>query len=174
MRLGFSFDLGGMRVVVVVGGGATGLGVAWDLLSRGIPVTVVEQEDVGHGTSGRFLGLLHSGARYAVRDTAAALECWRENQILRRMAPSAVETVGGYFVDVGDDPDEEFLGQWLEGCRTAGIPVQEEPIGQVRSRIQDLHAKSRRAFRVPDAVLEGFRLLHLLQANIERQGGGSC
>ena len=49
--------------VVVVGAGATGLGVAWDLVLRGIEVMVVEQGDIAHGTSGRFHGLLHSGAR---------------------------------------------------------------------------------------------------------------
>ena len=158
-------------MVVVVGGGATGLGVAWDLQSRGIPVTVVEQGDLGHGTSGRFHGLLHSGGRYVVRDPAAARECWQENQLLRRIAPSAIEDTGGYFVDGGPDSDPKFLGLWLHGCRTAGIPVREEPLSRVRALVPDLNPGSRRAFWVPDAVLEGFRMLQLLAGHLERQGG---
>jgi len=51
-------------VVAVIGGGATGLGVLWDLTLRAVPALLVEQEaGLGRGTSGRFHGLLHSRAR---------------------------------------------------------------------------------------------------------------
>ena len=52
--------------VLVIGGGATGVGVAWDAALRGYDVTLVERGDLAEGTSGRFHGLLHSGGRYAV------------------------------------------------------------------------------------------------------------
>ena len=54
--------------VVVIGGGATGTGILRDLALRGIDSLLVEQNDLATGTSGRFHGLLHSGARYVVKD----------------------------------------------------------------------------------------------------------
>ena len=54
--------------VIVIGGGATGTGILRDLALRGISSILLEQNDFATGTSGRFHGLLHSGARYAVKD----------------------------------------------------------------------------------------------------------
>ena len=58
--------------VVVIGGGATGTGILRDLALRGIDSMLVEQNDLATGTSGRFHGLLHSGARYVVKDLNSA------------------------------------------------------------------------------------------------------
>ena len=58
--------------VVVIGGGATGAGTLRDLAMRGVKALLLEQRDLVHGTSSRFHGLLHSGARYAVKDAEAA------------------------------------------------------------------------------------------------------
>ena len=69
--------------VLVIGGGATGAGVAWDAALRGFDVVLVDRADLAEGTSGRFHGLLHSGGRYAVKDPRAAEECIAENRILR-------------------------------------------------------------------------------------------
>lgn len=157
-------------MVVVIGGGATGLGVAWDLTLRGIPVTVVESREIGSGTSGRFHGLLHSGARYAVADPVSALQCREENARLRHVAASAIEPVGGYFVAV-DDAGESYVPAWLKGARDSGIPVQEVSLEHVRGRLPGVATNARRAFAVPDAVLEGFNLLQLLSANITQRGG---
>ena len=44
--------------VLVIGGGATGTGVAWDAALRGLKVVLVERRDLTHGTSGRYHGLL--------------------------------------------------------------------------------------------------------------------
>src|ERR687886_471603 len=49
--------------VLVVGGGATGAGIAWDAALRGYEVILVDRADLAEGTSGRFHGLLHSGGR---------------------------------------------------------------------------------------------------------------
>ena len=75
--------------VVVIGGGATGAGTLRDLAMRGVKALLIEQRDLVHGTSSRFHGLLHSGARYAVKDAEAGRECIEENRILRLCAPSA-------------------------------------------------------------------------------------
>ena len=58
--------------VLVIGGGATGAGVAWDAALRGYDVVLVERGDLAEGTSGRFHGLLHSGGRYVVKDAVSA------------------------------------------------------------------------------------------------------
>jgi len=92
--------------VLVIGGGATGTGVAWDASLRGLDVVLVERRDLAEGTSGRFHGLLHSGARYVVKDPVAARECITENRILRRVAADCIEDTGGLFVTTAwDDPD---------------------------------------------------------------------
>ena len=49
--------------LLVIGGGATGAGVAWDAALRGFDVVLVDRADLAEGTSGRFHGLLHSGGR---------------------------------------------------------------------------------------------------------------
>ena len=100
--------------VVVVGGGATGVGILRDLSMRGIDALLIEKLDMVNGASSRYHGLLHSGARYAVRDQEAAKECIEENTILRRIGKSCVEAISGMFVQVeGDDPD--FVDPWVKG-----------------------------------------------------------
>ena len=84
--------------VVIIGGGATGCGIARDLTLRGIHHYLVEKGDFANGATGACHGLLHSGARYVVNDPEAAAECIAENRILRRSAKKCVETTGGHFV----------------------------------------------------------------------------
>lgn len=157
-------------MVVVIGGGASGLGVAWDLLLRSVPVTVVERDDIGSGTSGRFHGLLHSGARYVVSDVTAARECWEENRILKRVANAAIKPTGGYFVSV-DDEGDAYVEDWIEGAAAIQMPTEEVPRDQVLRLFPNLNPSLQRGFRVPDGVLEGFTLLHLLRRNIQDAGG---
>ena len=64
--------------VAIIGGGSTGVGIARDLSMRGFDVTLFEQGNLTHGTTGRMHGLLHSGGRYAVADQASATECIEE------------------------------------------------------------------------------------------------
>src|SRR5258706_8385343 len=90
--------------ILVIGGGATGLGVAWDAALRGYKTLLVEKGDLAHGTSGRYHGVLHSGGRDVVRDPRSALDCYRENLILKRIMPSAIEDTGGYFAAVCPAP----------------------------------------------------------------------
>ena len=102
--------------VLVIGGGATGAGVAWDAALRGFDVVLVDRADLAEGTSGRFHGLLHSGGRYVVKDPHAAEECVAENAILRRVAADCIEDTGGFFVTTPFD-DPAYGDRFAEGCR---------------------------------------------------------
>ena len=86
--------------LVVIGGGATGVGVVRDAAMRGLSAILVERVDLAQGTTGRYHGLLHSGGRYVVSDPHSATECAEENAILKRIHPDAVECTGGLFVAV--------------------------------------------------------------------------
>ena len=70
--------------VIVIGGGATGAGIARDCARRGIRVLLIERFDISTGATGRNHGLLHSGARYAVTDQESAEECIKETFNIRQ------------------------------------------------------------------------------------------
>jgi glycerol-3-phosphate dehydrogenase len=152
--------------VVVIGGGATGAGVLRDAAMRGFKALLVERGDFGTGTSGRYHGLLHSGARYAVKDPPSAGECSSENLILRRIAAAAIEDTGGLFVTTPDD-DPKYAERFVVACREAGIPVEEIPIADALRREPLLNPAIRRAFAVPDASCEPWALI---DANIRAAG----
>jgi glycerol-3-phosphate dehydrogenase len=156
--------------LLVIGGGATGLGVAWDACLRGIKVLLVEQSDLGQGTSGRYHGLLHSGGRYVVSDPPSARDCARENEILRRLAPSTIEDTGGLFVSAPTDPPN-FPDRWLSACREAGVSAEEMTLPQLLKAEPLLNPALTRAFRVRDGSLDSFDLLHLLAEAIRSAGG---
>jgi glycerol-3-phosphate dehydrogenase len=155
--------------VVVVGGGATGTALVRDLAMRGVRCLLVEEGDLANGTSGRFHGLLHSGARYVVRDPLSARECSRENAVLRRIARFCVEDTGGLFCWLEGD-EEDYPPRFLEGCRGAGIEVGEIAVEEARRREPLLGPRLRRVFEVPDATIEPFDLLRGCVASAEAHG----
>ncbi|WP_298338023.1 FAD-dependent oxidoreductase [Ferrimicrobium sp.] len=155
--------------VIVIGAGATGLGVAWDLTLRGIEVIVLEAQEIGAGTSGRFHGLLHSGGRYLVTDPSAAKECYQENMLLRDIASEAVVTTGGYFVKKYGD-DDVFESNWLGQAEKLGVPVHPVSVGDLRAEMGMLTEQIERSYWVPDGVLEGFKMLAMLVQAIQARG----
>ncbi|MGH2946578.1 MAG: anaerobic glycerol-3-phosphate dehydrogenase subunit GlpA [Solirubrobacteraceae bacterium] len=142
--------------VLVIGGGATGAGVAWDAALRGFDVVLVERGDLAEGTSGRFHGLLHSGGRYVVKDPVAAEECVVENAILRRVIPDCIEDTGGLFVTTPDD-DPAYGDRFLKGCRATGLPAEEIAVADALRREPRLNPAIRRAFTVPDASIDAWK-----------------
>jgi glycerol-3-phosphate dehydrogenase len=142
--------------VLVIGGGATGAGVAWDAALRGFDVVLVERGDLAEGTSGRFHGLLHSGGRYVVKDPVAAEECVVENAILREVIPDCIEDTGGLFVTTPDD-DSEYGDRFLEGCRKANLPAEEIGVDEALRREPRLNPGIKRAFTVPDASIDAWK-----------------
>jgi glycerol-3-phosphate dehydrogenase len=158
--------------VLIVGGGATGAGLLRDLSRRGLRGLVIDKGDLGSGTSGRYHGLLHSGARYVARDPQAATECIRENRTIRRIAPACVEDTSGLFVATPDDPDD-YVDLFAARCAAAGIPCEEVPLPEVFRLEPALNRRIRRAFRVPDASLEPWQLIEANLADAAAHGSGA-
>ena len=77
--------------MVVIGGGATGIGTAVDAASRGYDVLLLEQSDFGKGTSSRSTKLVHGGVRYLQKgNVSLVMGALKERGILRRNAPHLV------------------------------------------------------------------------------------
>jgi glycerol-3-phosphate dehydrogenase len=84
--------------VLVIGGGITGAGVARDAAMRGLRTVLVEQNDLGSGTSSRSSRLVHGGLRYLeTGEYRLVLEANRERRTLLRIAPHLVWPVSFVF-----------------------------------------------------------------------------
>jgi glycerol-3-phosphate dehydrogenase len=77
--------------IAIIGGGATGVGIAVDAASRGYSVCLFEQSDFGKATSSRSTKLIHGGVRYLQQgNIALVMEALKERGILRNNAPHLV------------------------------------------------------------------------------------
>jgi len=77
--------------MIVVGGGATGVGVAIDAASRGYDVLLLEQSDFGKGTSSRSTKLAHGGVRYLEQgNVGLVMDALKERGLLLQNAPHLV------------------------------------------------------------------------------------
>lgn len=77
--------------LLVIGGGATGVGVAIDGASRNLRTLLLEQSDFGKGTSSRSTKLVHGGVRYLQQGNVTLVrDALRERALLRRNAPHLV------------------------------------------------------------------------------------
>ncbi len=143
--------------VVIIGGGATGTGILWDLALRGIPAILLEQKDLANGATGRCHGLLHSGGRYVVKDAEAARECRSENEIIKHIAPHCVQDTGGLFVMCRQD-DPKFFDQWFESCEKNGLPSQRLSADEALDLEPNLPRDILGAFTCADAHVQVFDL----------------
>lgn len=77
--------------LLIVGGGASGLGAAVEAATRGHRVALMDRGDFGHGTSSRSTKLVHGGVRYLAQgDIGLVRSALRERGLLRRNAPHLV------------------------------------------------------------------------------------
>ena len=77
--------------VIIIGGGATGLGIAVDAATRGYRTLLIEQSDFAKGTSSRSTKLVHGGVRYLAQgDIALVYEALHERELLLKNAPHLV------------------------------------------------------------------------------------
>jgi glycerol-3-phosphate dehydrogenase len=148
---------------VIIGGGATGAGLLWDLAQRGISAVLLEKKDLANGATGRCHGLLHSGGRYVVKDAAAAKECIEENLVLKKIAAPCVHDTGGLFVHMNSD-DLQYVIQWAEGCKRIGIPIEELSREEALALEPNLPQDIVKAYTCPDGHIDVFQLV---LANVE-------
>lgn len=74
--------------VIVIGGGATGLGIALDSVTRGFKTLLLEQSDFAKGTSSRSTKLVHGGVRYMAQgDLLLVMEALHERGLMLKNAP---------------------------------------------------------------------------------------
>jgi len=157
--------------VLVIGGGATGVGVARDLALRGVEVTLVDRGALAGGTTGRSHGVLHSGARYAEADPSDAAACLAENRVLREVAPACLDETGGYFLHLdGDDPD--YFERKRAACGDLGMDVETLSGAELRERVPEASPAVERALAVPDAVVSPSRLV-VANAAAAREAGAT-
>lgn len=126
MRARYLQDMSAKKLdVLVIGGGITGAGIAWDASCRGMSVGLVEMNDFASGTSGRSTKLIHGGLRYLKQgEIGLVREVGSERALLHRSAPHLVEPIPmllpiykkgtyGYFASsVG-----LYLYDWLAGVK---------------------------------------------------------
>lgn len=155
---------------LVIGGGATGAGTFRDLCLRDIPSILLEKEDFNHGTSGRNHGLLHSGARYAVKDFESAVECIAENIILKNIAYHCIEETGGLFALLPED-NEEYYYLLIDGCYKAGIPYKELDHIKSLAKEPSLNQEVIKSILVPDGTIDPFRLVSVNAVDGVNNGG---
>lgn len=112
--------------VLVIGGGATGLGIAVDAAQRGLRTVLLEAQDFAQGTSSRATKLLHGGVRYLQRgDVTLVREALRERETVIRNAPQVAQPLA--FVVPAATRWQRLkyaaglsVYQWLAGRRSLG------------------------------------------------------
>lgn len=143
--------------VLIIGGGATGTGLARDLALRGIKSVLVEKNDINAGASGGNHGLLHSGARYVSNDPHSAVECMQEGKILKKTAPQCIDDCGGLFIAAEGD-DETYIEEFPKLCKKNGIYCKVITPDEAREREPLLSKDIIAACEVADAAIDPFML----------------
>lgn len=100
--------------MIIIGGGATGVGVALDAAARGYEVLLLEQHDFGKGTSSRSTKLVHGGVRYLEQgNIPLVMEALKERGLLRQNAPHLVHDLP-FIVPNYDWWEAPFYGMGLK------------------------------------------------------------
>ena len=135
--------------VVVVGGGATGLGCALDAAARGYHTLLVERGDFAQGTSSRSTKLAHGGVRYLQRgDVALVTEALHERGLLRRNAPHLVHDLQ-FVVPNYDWWEAPFYG--------IGLKVYDLLAGELGFGASRILSREQTIERIPTIETEGLR-----------------
>src|SRR4051812_6429557 len=134
---------------VIIGGGATGAGVAVDAASRGFSVLLLEQSDFGKGTSSRSTKLVHGGVRYLEQgNIPLVMEALRERGILRQNAPHLVSDLA-FVVPRYDWWEAPFYG--------LGLKVYDLLAGKYGFGSSQLLSREETLVRLPTIKQEGLR-----------------
>jgi glycerol-3-phosphate dehydrogenase len=135
--------------IIVVGGGATGAGVAVDGASRGYQVLLLEQGDFGKGTSSRSTKLVHGGVRYLEHgNVSLVMEALRERGLLLRNAPHLVRNLA-FVVPNYDWWEAPFYG--------AGLKIYNLLAGKYGFGASRILSREETLERLPNLKSEGLR-----------------
>ncbi|MBA3030449.1 MAG: glycerol-3-phosphate dehydrogenase/oxidase [Desulfobacteraceae bacterium] len=135
--------------IVVIGGGATGVGIAVDAASRGYDILLLEQGDFGKGTSSRSTKLIHGGVRYLQQgNVALVMEALRERGILRNNAPHLVHDLA-FVVPNYDWWEAPFYG--------IGLKVYDMLAGKYGFGPSKVLSKDETLERIPTIKQQGLR-----------------
>jgi glycerol-3-phosphate dehydrogenase len=135
--------------LVIVGGGASGVGVAVDAAARGYEVLLLEQHDFGKGTSSRSTKLVHGGVRYLEQgNVALVLEALKERGLLRQNAPHLVSDLA--FVV----PNYEW---WEAPFYGMGLKVYNLLAGKYGFGASEILSREETLARLPTIKTEGLR-----------------
>jgi glycerol-3-phosphate dehydrogenase len=135
--------------VVIIGGGATGVGSAVDAAARGYDVLLLEQSDFGKGTSSRSTKLVHGGVRYLEQgNISLVMEALRERGILRQNAPHLVSDLG-FVVPRYDWWEAPFYG--------IGLKVYDLLAGKYNFGPSQILSREETLQRLPTIKAEGLR-----------------
>src|ERR1700742_2742341 len=135
--------------IVIIGGGATGMGVAVDAATRGYDVLLLEREDFGKATSSRSTKLVHGGVRYLEQgNVSLVMEALKERGLLRQNAPHLVHDLP--FVV----PNYVW---WEAPFYGIGMKVYDKLAGKYGFGKSRLLSKSEVLERIPTLEQEGLR-----------------
>ncbi len=135
--------------LVIVGGGATGVGIAVDAASRGYDVLLLEQHDFGKGTSSRSTKLVHGGVRYLEQgNIALVMEALKERGLLRQNAPHLVGNLA-FVVPNYDWWEAPFYG--------LGLKVYNALAGKYGFGTSEILTRDETLQRLPTIKTEGLR-----------------
>jgi glycerol-3-phosphate dehydrogenase len=135
--------------LIIIGGGATGVGCAVDAASRGYEVLLLEQSDFGKGTSSRSTKLVHGGVRYLEQgNLSLVMEALKERGILRRNAPHLVRELA-FVVPSYDWWESPFYGF---GLKFYDLLAGKYGFGKTR-----ILSKAETLSRVPTIMQDGLR-----------------
>lgn len=143
--------------VIIIGGGATGAGIARDCALRGLKCILLERRDIATGATGRNHGLLHSGGRYAVNDRESAEECIKENLILKNIARHCIDDTKGLFITLPED-DLDYQKKFIKACTDSGIEAVAIDPDLARYMEPSVNPDLVGAVVVPDGSIDPFRL----------------
>jgi glycerol-3-phosphate dehydrogenase len=100
--------------IVIVGGGASGLGAAVDAAKRGYKTLLLEKNDFSKGTSSRSTKLVHGGVRYLQNgDISLVIEALKERGIMKKNAPHLVKDMS-FVIPFYDWWNSPFYGLGLK------------------------------------------------------------
>ena len=162
--------------IAVVGGGATGVGIAVDAAARGYAVVLFEQSDFGKGTSSRSTKLVHGGVRYLQQgNISLVMEALKERGLLLQNAPHLVHDlqfiVPNYawweapFYGIGMKVYDLLAGKY--GFGPSQVMSREEVLDRIPTLLQD---GLRGGVKYHDGQFDDARLLVNLARTAVEQG----